>query len=75
MRINTDGKITIPPDIQQKLGLLPGTEIQLEVIDDTLHIRKQASPNQGAQLIAAMRGKATSGLSTDEIMRLTRENP
>ena len=72
MKINTEGQITIPPDIQEQLGLFPRTEIQLEVIGDTLQIRKPTL-NRGTQMIAAMRGKATRDLSTDEIMQLTRD--
>jgi bifunctional DNA-binding transcriptional regulator/antitoxin component of YhaV-PrlF toxin-antitoxin module len=73
MKINTEGQITIPPDIQEQLGLFPSTEIQLEVIGDILQIRKPA-PNRGTHIIAAMRGKATRNLSTDEIMQLTRDH-
>jgi hypothetical protein len=51
----------------EHLGLSSGTEIHLEVIGDTLKIRKP-TPNRGTQIIADMRGKATSKLSTDEIM-------
>lgn len=72
MKISDNGQITIPPDIQEQLGLLPGTEIQLEVIGDTLQLRKQPIPNQGTELITAMRGKATRSLTTDEILQLTR---
>ncbi len=68
MKIDTDGKIAIPPEVQERLGLRPGTEIQLEVMGDTLQIRKPRSPNQGAQLIAAIRGKSTSRLTTNDIM-------
>jgi antitoxin PrlF len=75
MKINPNGQITIPPDIQEQLGLLPGTEIQLEVIGDTLQLRKQPLPNQEAELIAALRGKATRSLTTDDIMQLTRADP
>lgn len=73
MKINTEGQITIPPDIQEQLGLFPSTEIQLEVIGDTLQIRKPTQ-NRGANIIAAMRGKATRNLRTDEIMQLTRDH-
>jgi antitoxin PrlF len=73
MKINTEGQITIPPDIQEQLGLFPSTEIHLEVIGDTLQIRKP-TPNRGANIIAVMRGKATRNLSTDEIMQLTRDH-
>jgi AbrB family looped-hinge helix DNA binding protein len=73
MKIDTNGQIAIPPDIREQLGLFPGTDIQLEVIGDTLQIRKP-TPDRGTQIIAAMRGKATSTLSTNEIMQLTRDH-
>jgi AbrB family looped-hinge helix DNA binding protein len=72
MKIDTNGQIAIPPNIREQLGLFPGTDIHLEVIGDTLQIRKP-TPDLGAQIIAAMRGKAISKLSTDEIMQLTRD--
>ncbi|NET60842.1 MAG: AbrB/MazE/SpoVT family DNA-binding domain-containing protein [Symploca sp. SIO2E6] len=72
MKIDTDGKITIPPDIQDKLGLQPGTEIKLEVVGNTLQIRKPQASSKGRQIIAALRGKATNRLTTNEIMQLTR---
>ncbi len=72
MKISPNGQITIPADIQERLGLLPGTEIQLEVIGDTLQLRKQPIPNLGAELIANLRGKATRSLTTYDIMQLTR---
>ncbi|WP_223210707.1 AbrB/MazE/SpoVT family DNA-binding domain-containing protein [Microcystis aeruginosa] len=68
MKISPNGQITIPPDIQEKLGLLPGTEIQLEVIGDILQIRKPRTLSRGKQLIAAIRGKATSRLTTNDII-------
>ena len=73
MKISPNGQITIPPDIQEKLGLLPGTEIQLEVIGDILQIRKPRTLSRGKQLIAAIRGKATSRLTTNDIMQATRD--
>jgi AbrB family looped-hinge helix DNA binding protein len=72
MKIDTNGQIAIPPDIRERLGLFPGADIQLEVIGDILQIRKP-TPDRGTQIIAAMRGKATNTLSTDEIMQLTRD--
>ena len=74
MKIDIDGKITIPTDIQNQLGLQPGTEIQLEVVGNTLQIRKPQASNRGKQIIAALRGKATNRLTTNEIMQLTRED-
>ncbi len=75
MKIDTEGRIPLPFEIREKLGLQPGTEIQIEVIGNTLQIRKPISPGRGAQVIAAMKGKATNRLTTDDIMQLTRADP
>ena len=72
IKINAEGQITIPPAIREQLGFLPGTEIHLEIVGDTLELRRKSTSNRGIQLVAAMRGKATSKLRTDEIMQLTR---
>jgi AbrB family looped-hinge helix DNA binding protein len=73
IKISPNGQITIPPDIQEKLGLLPSTEIQLEVMGDILQICKPRTLRWGKQLIAAIRGKATSCLTTNDIMQATRD--
>jgi antitoxin component of MazEF toxin-antitoxin module len=72
MKIDTSEQIAIHPNIREQLGLFPGTDIQLEVIGNTLQIRKP-TPNRVTQIIAAMHGKATNKLSTDEIMQLSRD--
>ena len=73
-QINSQGQITIPPDIQQQLGLLPGTEIEIEVVGEIVQLRKKEAEHQGSRLLAAMRGKATNRLSTQDIMQLTRDD-
>jgi AbrB family looped-hinge helix DNA binding protein len=72
VQINLQGQVTIPPELQEKLGLQPGTEVELEVVGDALQLRKTATLNRGQQLIAALRGKATHQLTTDDIMSLSR---
>lgn len=74
MQINAQGQITIPPNIREQLGLLPGTEVQLQVVGDTLHLRKKPISSRGVLLVESIRGKATVRLSTDEIMQLTRDS-
>ncbi|NEO57635.1 MAG: AbrB/MazE/SpoVT family DNA-binding domain-containing protein [Okeania sp. SIO3B5] len=73
MKIDTEGKITIPPEIQNLLEFRRGTEVELEVIGNTLQIRKLQNSNLGKEIITAIRGKATNRLTTNEIMQLTRE--
>lgn len=70
-QISGEGQITIPAHIREQLGLLPGTTIELEVVGDTLQLRKVAN-DRGNLLIQYMRGTATSGLTTAEIMQITR---
>ena len=74
MQINSEGQITIPADVRERLGLLPGTEVQLEIIGDTLQLRKQPIGDRGTQLIQSLRGKATRDLTTDQIMQITRDS-
>ncbi|MDX2242685.1 MAG: AbrB/MazE/SpoVT family DNA-binding domain-containing protein [Leptolyngbyaceae cyanobacterium bins.302] len=72
MEITQDGKIAIPADIQEQLGLLPGTEVELKVVGSILQLQKKQL-GRGQALIDQMCGKATINLSTDEIMKLTRQ--
>lgn len=71
-QISLQGQVTIPPAIQQQLGLLPGTEVELEVVGEILQLRKKESNRRGSRLVEAMRGKATNRLTTQDIMQLTR---
>jgi AbrB family looped-hinge helix DNA binding protein len=74
MRITTKGQVTIPVEIRERLGLLPHTEVRFEVEGNTVRIVREESRSgsRGQRLLDRMRGRATSGLSTEEIMALTR---
>ncbi len=75
MHITSKGQVTIPIEIRNKLGLLPDTEVEFSIENDAVVLRKTGKTSvRGKRLIQAMRGKATTGMSTDEIMALTREN-
>jgi AbrB family looped-hinge helix DNA binding protein len=73
MRITTKGQVTIPADIREHLGLLPNTEVDFEMDGDTVKIRKAGSANRrGQRIVEHLRGRATTKMTTDEIMALTR---
>lgn len=74
MRITREGQITIPAEIRQRLGLLPDTEVEFEVREDGLYLRKKLNPTRGSRLIELMQGKATGKLTTDQIMAMTRRD-
>jgi AbrB family looped-hinge helix DNA binding protein len=73
MRITSKGQVTIPQDIRERLGLLPETEVEFEVDGEEVRLRKaQGEGTRGRAVVGRLRGRATAGLSTEEIMELTR---
>lgn len=74
MRVTSKGQVTIPVEIRKKLGFLPHTEVRFEVEGNAVRIiRKESSSGRQGMLLERMRGRATSGLTTEEIMALTRQ--
>lgn len=74
MRITSKGQVTIPIEIREQVGFLPNTEVRFEVEGNTVRIIREEAPagGRGQRLVDRMRGRATAGLSTEEIMALTR---
>jgi AbrB family looped-hinge helix DNA binding protein len=73
MRLTSKGQVTIPQEIRERLGLLPQTEVEFEIDGDAVKIRPaRRSTSRGDALVARIRGVAPRGLTTDQIMALTR---
>jgi AbrB family looped-hinge helix DNA binding protein len=73
MRITSKGQVTIPLDIRRALGLLPHSEVEFELMDGWARLRKAPSQRtRGRRIVEALRGRADAGLSTEEILALTR---
>ena len=78
MRITTKGQVTIPVEIREELGFLPHTEVVFEIDGQAARLRKAESRDSGVQesrgqrIVRRLRGKATAGMSTEEILSLTR---
>jgi AbrB family looped-hinge helix DNA binding protein len=73
MRITSKGQVTIPLAIRKKAGLAPNTEVAFSISRGVVILRKVTTARErGRRVVEAMRGKATSGLTTDQIMALTR---
>ena len=74
MRVTQKGQVTIPLAIRERVGILPDTEVEFSVRGDTVILRKASGGGRrGGRLVQVMRGRATAGLTTDEIMALTRK--
>jgi AbrB family looped-hinge helix DNA binding protein len=73
MKITSKGQVTIPLEVREKMGFLPGTEIEFIISENTVLLKKARSQSKrNRDLIARMRGKSTVKMATDEIMALTR---
>lgn len=74
MRITSKGQVTIPIKIRECTGLLPHTEVRLEVEGNAIRILRveKSAGERGQKLLERMRGRATSRMSTEEIMALIR---
>ena len=75
MRITSKGQVTIPIEIREKAGLLPGTEVDIELDGEIVRIVRAANPRRetrGQRIVRRLRGSGTVRMTTDEIMALMR---
>jgi AbrB family looped-hinge helix DNA binding protein len=75
MRITAKGQVTIPAEIREKAGFLPGSEVDFEWDGEVVRIVRAAASkgtSRGARLVAHLRGRGNVMMSTDAIMALTR---
>jgi len=76
MRITTKGQVTIPVEIREKLGLLPNSEVEFEVVGRAVRIRKvrsvRGAGRRGKSIVERLRGRGSVRMTTDEILALTR---
>ena len=73
MRVTTKGQVTIPRNVREILGITPETEVEFVEDNGRFYIVKTDSP-KNREKFKRFRGIATAGMTTDEIMKLTRES-
>ncbi len=74
MRITSKGQVTIPIELRRQAGFLPNTEVEFVLSGDRVFLRRSDDQKgRGRKLVERMRSaKPSIGLTTDEIMALTR---
>jgi AbrB family looped-hinge helix DNA binding protein len=73
MKVNSKGQVTIPAELRERCGLHEGDEVDVIEEGGALRIvRAEASQTRGQRLAARMRGRATTSMTTDELMELLR---
>ncbi|MFO8043001.1 MAG: AbrB/MazE/SpoVT family DNA-binding domain-containing protein [Alkalispirochaeta sp.] len=73
MRVTEKGQVTIPQSIRNALGITPGTEVEFELKGDQALVRRVIRPEVVAERMERYAGRADVGMSTDEILALTRQ--
>ena len=73
MRVTDKGQVTIPVHIREQLGIRPGDEVDVDVVDGSARITRSTHGSSFSQrLRQRAQGMSTKGFSTDELMALTR---
>jgi AbrB family looped-hinge helix DNA binding protein len=72
--VTSKGQVTIPKQVRDRLGINPGSKVDFEVAEDgRAFLRRVGRRAVKPSRFERMRGTATSGLTTDQIMALTRD--
>lgn len=73
MRLTTKGQVTIPKEIREQLTIAPHDEVDFIVKDgQVILVKSDRSVDRFQEHLKKIRGRGTVGMSTDEIMQLTR---
>ncbi len=79
MRITAKGQVTIPQEVRERAGLMPGTDVEFEIEAGVVRLVKttRAGPRRtrGQKLADRLRGGGDFTMSTDEILALMRSPP
>lgn len=70
--LTTKGQVTIPKPIRELLGLKPGDQVEITADDNGRVTINRADNTPSVSRFRKFRGHAGEGMTTDEIMALTR---
>lgn len=74
-RVTSKGQVTIPIELREALGITAGTVVEFERAGDSMLVRKAGDGGRRERIrdwIERVAGSGDVGMTTDEIMALTR---
>ena len=76
MRITTKGQVTIPQDVRERAGFMPGTEVEFQIDGAAVRLVKTAPAagrlTRGRKLVEGLRGRGDFNMTTDQVVALMR---
>lgn len=74
--LTSKGQVTIPKRVREHLGLKPGSAVEFRLDEDGRVVVAAAGrgKRQAKSRFARIVGTATAGMTTDEIMKLLRDD-
>ena len=74
--VTTKGQVTIPKEVRDLLGIKPGSAVTFEVAEDGRvvlgKVGRRGPVARPQSRFAKLRGRASAGMTTEDIMALTR---
>jgi antitoxin PrlF len=71
-KVTSKGQVTIPKPVRDHLGIVPGSQVAFRRAADGSIVIEKADGTRQPSRFAELVGSAGPGLSTDEIMAMTR---
>jgi AbrB family looped-hinge helix DNA binding protein len=75
VRITAKGQVTIPQDVREQAGLMPGTDVAFEIEAGVVRLVKTtggARQTRGQRLVESLRAQGDFKMTTDEVVALMR---
>lgn len=77
MRMTAKGQVTIPKHVRDRAGIKPGMELAVVYEDGVVQVVRQkkagaTTTEEYEQWLSKVKGTATHGVTTDQIMQATR---
>ena len=73
--VTSKGQVTIPKRVRDRLAIGPGSRVEFELTPEGQVVILKVGDDRTTGRFEALRGRAGAGMTTDQIMALTRGDP